>query len=184
MKKFIPALCALLLATAPLAADDTAAVSWWESWKADLRATWNSGDHAVMIPFNTYHVRGTYDNDRLKQFNEMPWGLGVERYYTDELRNRHSLYVLVFSESYSKPQPTAGYAWEKNIFLDSAHASRVGLGFNAMLTGRQKNSYIPFPGVTPTLSVNYLRLSVQTTWVPYLGRNDGNVFLTMFKVSI
>jgi len=184
MKNTIPALCALLLATSTLRADDAAGTSWWESWKADLRATWNSREHAIMIPFNTYHVRGTYDNDRLKQFNEMPWGLGVERHYTDELRNRHSLYVLVFSESYSKPQPAVGYAWEKNIFLNNTRTARVGLGFNAMLTGRYKSNYFPLPGATPTFSVNYRCYSVQTTWVPYLGRNDGNVFLTMFKVSI
>ena len=179
MNKLLPALCVLLLATPALRAGE-----WWDSWKADLRATWKSDDYAVMIPFNTYHVRSTYDGDRIKKFNEMPWGLGIERHHTDALRNRHSLYVLAFAESYSHVQPTLGYAWEKNLFLNDSRTARVGLGFNAMLTARQKNYYIPLPGVTPTLSVNYRFLSVQTTWVPYLGRNDGNVFLTMFKVSI
>ena len=182
MKKILPALCALFIATQHMPAAD--ATSWWESWKADLRATWASDDYAVMIPFNTYHSRATYDAERIKGFNEMPWGLGLERHYTDELRNRHSLYVLAFAESYSHVQPTLGYTWEKSLFLNGSRTARIGVGFNAMITARQKNNYLPFPGATPTLSVNYRFLSVQTTWVPYLGRNDGNVFLTMLKISI
>ena len=185
MKKFLPALCALLIAPRGLLAGENAVESsWWDAWKTSLGQTWDSDRYAVMVPFNTYHWRSTYDRDRIKKFNEMPWGLGVERYFIDERDNRHSLYALVFSESYSQAQPTLGYAWEKSYFLDNARDWRAGLGFNAMLTARSKNHYIPFPGATPTLSVNYKFLSVQTTWVPYLGHNDGNVFLTMFKVGI
>ena len=181
MKKPALALCALLLATHGLFADEPPGASWWETKKGHLRSTWESDNYAVLIPFNTYHVRATYDDDRLSEFNEMPWGLGIERYHFDEHRNRHSFFVLGFSDSWRDFQPALGYAWEKNFYY---HDARFGIGYSAMLTGRRKNSYFPIPGIVPIASVGYKSLAIQTTWVPYLGHNNGNVFLTMFKWSI
>ena len=157
--------------------------SWWDSWRSSLRATWKSDDYAVIVPFNTYHVRSTYSKDNIERYNEKPWGLGIEKYYVDEKRNRHSFYALVFSESYARAQTNIGYAWEKCFYLDDAGDMRIGIGYNATITSRYRQNYIPFPGTLPMMSVNYKFLSVQTTWVPYIHHNNGNVFLTMFKVG-
>ena len=182
MKNPIPtALCALLLATHTLRADDAPAESWWSSWKGDVRATWASDNYSVLVPFNIYHVRATYDKEKIKEYNETPWGLGVEKFHIDEKRNRHSLYLLGFADSWSDFQPVAGYSWQKNFHC---HDACFGIGYSAMLTGRRKNSYVPIPGVVPVASAGYKNVSVQTTWVPYLGHNNGNVFLTMLQISI
>ena len=181
MKKPALALCALLLATTGLRAEEPAPASWWETKKGHLRATWDSDAHSVLIPFNIYHVRGSYDREKIKEYNEMPWGLGIERYHIDEHRNRHSLYLLGFADSWKDFQPVLGYSWEKNVYCGDA---RFSVGYSAMLTGRRKNSYFPIPGLVPVASAGYKSIAVQTTWVPYLGHNNGNVFLTLFKWSI
>jgi palmitoyl transferase len=181
MKKPALALSAFLLATQTLTADDAPAASWWESWKGDLRATWASDDYSVLVPFNIYHIRATYDKEKIKEYNEMPWGAGIERFHIDEHRNRHSLYLLGFADSWSDFQPVLGYSWQKNFYC---HDASFGIGYSAMITGRRKNSYVPSPGLVPVASAGYKFLSVQTTWVPYLGHNTGNVFLTMLKMSI
>jgi len=181
MKKSALALCALLLATHGLLAEESLVASWWETKKGDLRATWESENYSVLIPFNIYHVRATYDREKIEQYNEMPWGLGLERYHIDEYRNRHSFYVLGFADSWEDFQPVIGYSWEKNFYY---HDARFGIGYSAMVTGRRKNSYFPIPGLVPVASIGYKAVAIQTTWVPYIAHNNGNVFLTMFKWSL
>ena len=78
-------------------------------------------------------------------------------------------------------QPALGYSWQKNYYC---HETRLGVGYSAMVTGRRKNHYFPIPGLVPVASAGYKGISVQTTWVPYLGHNNGNVFLTMLQISI
>ena len=179
MKTIPAALLALLLNTHGLLAGE-----WWDSWKGDLRATWGSDRHSVILPVNTYHVRATYDKERIENYNEIPWGLGVERFYVDARENRHSFYALAFAASYGHVQPVVGYSWEKSFFFDSAHATRLGVGYAAIITARQQNAYIPFPGALPVLSFGYKSLSVQTSWVPYVERNYGNIFLTVVKFDL
>jgi len=182
MKRILAVIC--VFSVLPLLAEDTPGPSWWQGWKSNLRATWESDDHAVIVPLNIYHVRSTYTRERIERYNEMPWGLGFERYHTNSSRNRHSFYVLAFSDSYARVQSNVGYAWEKSCFLDNAGDMRIGLGFNATVAFRYRQDYLPFPGVIPMISLNYKCLSLQTTWVPYIGPSNGNVFLTMFKVAI
>ncbi|MCL1910072.1 MAG: phospholipid:lipid A palmitoyltransferase [Kiritimatiellaeota bacterium] len=183
-KHLIILICAILLVPRVLRADDAPALtSWWDSWTDDLRATWRSDNFAAIIPLNTYHVRATYDDERVREYNEIPWGFGVERYHMNAKRNRHSFFIMAFADSYSRIEPAAGYAWERSFF-DNSGDFRMGAGFNATLTARYKDHYFPIAGATPTLSVNYKSFSVQTAWVPYMRRNYGNIFLTMFKISI
>jgi len=181
-KKYAWFFCALLLPTHGLHAGEPAASpSWWETKKGDLSVTWDSDRYSILIPFNTYHSRSTYDRERINEFNEMPWGLGIERFHYDEHRNRHSFYAFGFADSWNDFQPVLGYAWERNFHCGD---SRFGIGYSAILTARRKQHYTPLPGVVPIASVGYKSAAVQTTWVPYLGPNNGNVFLTLFKYSI
>ena len=179
MKKSFPALCALFILFQNARADGEAA-----SWRDNLRATWESENHTVIVPVNTYHSRLTYDKEHIKRYNEMPWGLGVERFYVDEKRNRHSFYALAFAASYGHVQPVVGYTWEKSVFLNDSHSARLGLGCTAVITARRQNDYIPFPGVLPIASLGYRGLAIHTSWVPYGGRNWGNVYLTVLKISV
>lgn len=168
-------------------ADDTAAQaddsgSWWEAVKNEIGKIWNSDQHKLIIPVNIYHVRASYDKENIKKYNEMPWGLGIERYYKGEDRTTHSLYAVTFADSFNNQQPTFGYNWQKNWYFGGDDAASAGVGYAALLTFRKNRSsgnYTPIPGITPTASIGYMALELQTAWVPYMGRNNGNVFLTM-----
>ena len=185
MGKSTAAICVLFLAQHVLFADETPVPSSWrDSWTSSLGATWNSENHTVALPLRMYHVRSTYDDSYIDRFNEAPWGIGVERFFVDAKRNRHSFYAMAFKDSYSHVEPIVGYAWEKNFHLDNAGDMRIGLGYSAAITARHKQHYIPFPGAVPSLSLNYKSVSLQTTWVPYVGHNSGNVFMTVFKIGI
>jgi len=184
MKKQPRALRALLMTLALAVPAALHAGEIWDTWKDNVRATWKSDEYSLIIPVNTYHSRLTYDRETLKRYNEIPWGLGIEKYYMDGNNNRHSLYALAFSASYKHVQPVVGYAWEKQFYLNESRSTRLGLGYTAFITARQQNSYIPFPGVLPMLSLGHKHVFVQTTWVPYLGRNNGNVYLTVVKVQV
>lgn len=152
--------------------------SWWDSWKYNASKAWTSDKHQIMLPVNAYHVRASYSDADIDRFNEMPWGLGLNRYYNDELGNTHSFYAIVFTDSHKKAQPMVGYSWQKNWHLDAEDDMSVGLGYSLLVTARNNNGYIPFPGALPFANINYKRFGIQTAWVPWMGYGYGNIFFT------
>ena len=170
----LPAL--FLLISFPAFAEEQ---SWFDSWKTDVANTWKSDNYELIVPVHIYHVRASYSREKIKRFNENPqFGLGIGKYYTDEFGNDHMLYAVVFQESYYNPQPTAGYMWQKKWSFGSESRYKVGAGYAAVLTARRKQDYIPFPLATPTFSLSYGNIWLRTAWVPWMGYNLGNVFLT------
>lgn len=147
--------------------------TFWER----LENTWHSPHSFVSVPVRTYHSRDTYTKEQIDNYNEMPWGLGIGKWYRDQDNTRHQLILIGFADSHSKVQLLAGYTWQKDIFLNEAEILSIGYGCDFFFTAREDYYYIPFPGLTPELSLQYKKLALSASWVPWLGNNYGNVLL-------
>lgn len=154
----------------PVAQDD----SWW----GNIEKTWASDNWYAILPVNTYHARGTYDRDRLRRYNEIPWGAGFGKWYRDKNDNQHELSFIAFADSHGHVEPTFTYSWQQYIHFDSSHNFSVAYGLNFMLTMRNDTYYLPVPLILPHLTIQIGSFAISTLWVPYLGRNNGNVLFT------
>jgi len=140
---------------------------------------WESDKYDLYLPVNNWHNRFMYDSDYRKEkgYNELPWGLGVGRYFLDEDLDTHGLYLLGFKDSNHKFQYIGGYVFLKNWYFDEKKDWSAGLGFTLSLTGRHEYDYIPLPLPLPIFSLRYKKIAVQTTYVPG-SKNDSNVLFT------
>lgn len=153
----------------------------YNSFKERLSNVWHSPHSSIILPVNTYHSRDTYTREQIRNYNEMPWGLGVGKWYRDSNNTRHQLIFMGFADSHSKVQLIASYTWQKDIFLNDAQTLLFGYGCDFFITARDDYFYIPFPGLTPLASLQYKNFAVSTSWVPWLGSNYGNVLLTTVR---
>lgn len=161
--------------SASAAVSTAAGDSWWDAGRHTLASVWSSEQYELYVPLHTWHNRRMYDADKIAEYNENPWGLGIGKYRFDEQGNWHGLYAMAFLDSHNRVEPIAGYGYEK--IWRPAEGWRLGGGFTAGLTARQDYHYIPIPIVLPLLSIEYKRFALQTTYVPG-GKNNGNVLFT------
>ena len=124
---------------------------------------------------NTWHNRRYYDADKIKEFNEEPWGLGVGKYRYDEKGNWHALYGKAFMDSYNKLEPLVGYSYQKMWRL--SENVRLGAGYSVGITMRSDFNYMPIPIVAPLASVECKKLPVQSACIPG-GNGNGNILFT------
>lgn len=127
----------------------------------------------LYIPTKTWHNRADYSAEKIKSFNEMPWGLGLGRSYRDDNSNWHGYYAMVFADSHSKPEPIAGYAYVKNL-VGHKDSFNAGVGYTLFVTARDDYNYIPIPAALPIVSVGYKQLTINGTYIPG-GKGNGNV---------
>lgn len=146
------------------------------TWKEEFLATWNSESWSCIVPVNTWHNRWTYDHDKIQEFNERPWGIGAGKYRIDENGNRHSLVALTFQDSHDSPEPTFVYGWQK--IWRQEKTFRPTLGLMGGITFRKDYSWIPVPAVLPVFGVDIGPFSLENTYIPSLGSNNGNVLFT------
>lgn len=72
-----------LLLSAPAQAEDSFLSRIGDSVKSEWNNSMN-GKSELYVPLRTWHNRATYDHNKLKEFNESPWGLGYGKGYIDE----------------------------------------------------------------------------------------------------
>lgn len=137
---------------------------WVDRFGEQVRYVWDSGKTEIIAPVRTWHSRARYDKERIKRYNERPWGIGIGKYYTDESGNRHRLLALTFQDSFDKPEPTFAYTWqavwrEKQDF-------RPTLGFVSGITFRDNYHWIPVPFILPMLGFDYAAFSVEGVYIP------------------
>ena len=117
---------------------------WQRSWN-NVETTWRSDRYELYIPAVTWHNRAFYDRDKIDEYNEQPWGLGLGRYRYDSDGNWHALYAMFFLDSHDKVEPFAGYAWQK--IWRPADDLRLGAGFTVGVWPCRPRT---FPVVTTT----------------------------------
>lgn len=153
---------------------------WFTDWKQDVKDVYCSDKWEVYLPVHTWHNRFMYDRKKTDEYWEKPWGGGLGKYNIDTKGNQHSLYAMMFLDSHKKWQPIAGYAWQKNWFLDDAKDFRFGLGYTVFITARDDYSYLPFPAALPLAAFEYKNFAIQATYIPG-PYNFGNVLFTWLK---
>lgn len=133
----------------------------------------------VYVPSITWHNRLTYSRKDINRYNETPRGLGfgIER---EDDRQWTSLYAMAFEDSFRKVEPIMGYGYERRYSLDKAHDWRAGLGYTIGVTARDNWEYAPIPVILPLASINYKRVSFQSTYIPGTYGN-GNVFFAWLR---
>lgn len=157
---------------------DNALQEMWTDAKNTLSETWNANNYELFVPINTWHNRRYYNHEKIDEYNEEPWGLGLGKYRYDEAGNWHSVYLLAFKDSHSKPEPVAGYAFQKMWY--PGNNFRLGVGYTVGLTLREDFNYMPVPVLAPIASIEYKQLALQSTYI--LGGQDrGNILFTWIK---
>ncbi|MDR0484405.1 MAG: lipid IV(A) palmitoyltransferase PagP [Alphaproteobacteria bacterium] len=150
----------------------------------DMKETWHSPQKDLYIPFLTWHSRLSYDRDKIREYNEMPWGAGFGKSRFTE-KNWNGIYGMVFLESHGGPKPIIGYGWE-HIWkpIEGSENFRTGLGYTVAITTRENWSWIPAPIILPIASIGYRAFTIQGTYIPLLGRNSGNVLFFWLRVQL
>jgi palmitoyl transferase len=179
------ALIAALALSGPALAETGDA--WLAAAGQKLEKIWHEGDNELYIPLRTYHLRSVYGSDTIKTLNEKPWGIGFGRGIYDDDGDWHGLYITGFQDSNFKPQYMLGYAYQTYWHL--ADELKLGLGCTIFLAARSDtHHYLPFPGITPTASLEYQRASFNVTFVPGSrmsnDTNFGNLFFFWAKVRL
>lgn len=178
-----------LMVTAPAFANDSSGggqriANWWEGFKQDVNQTWEEPqNYDLYLPVLSWHNRLTYEREKTKDYNEMPWGggFGVSRY--NEQGDWSTLYAMMFKDSHSKWQPIIGYGWEKGWYLDENRDFRLGFGYTAGITARDDfANYVPLPIILPLFSAGYQRVTVQFTYIPGTW-NNGNVLFAWLRYA-
>ena len=131
------------------------------------------------------HGRNTYTPERIKELNELAWGIGFSSSIRDKKDNEESIYGLAISDSHFKPQFMAGYAyqWMKPL----GDRFEAGLGVTGLLFSRTDYfGGIPFPGVLPVASIGTRKTKLMTAYIPRVSRHKGNgdVLLLFLRIDL
>lgn len=159
-------------------AESTSGDSMWGRIENSLSATWSSNDYELYIPIHTWHNRNYYSSNKIDQYNEQPWGLGIGKYRFDRDGDWHGLYAMAFSDSHSNIEPVAGYGFQK--MWRPSDNWRIGGGYTLGLTLRKSTDYVPIPVVAPLFSAEYKQLAIQSTYIPG-GNGNGNILFTWLR---
>ena len=181
MRVFVGLLLFFLLL--PVSAFAETEGDFWGEWKGHVHSAWESSDYDVFVPVLTWHNRSTYDKDKIKHYNENPWGLGIGRRYYDENRNVHGFMAMAFLDSHDHVEPIAGYYFIKNWYAGCRDEFAFGLGYSMGITARSDYEFIPFPYILPIASLQFQKLSFQVTYVPGT-HNNGNVLFGWLKYEL
>ncbi|MDF1756800.1 MAG: lipid IV(A) palmitoyltransferase PagP [Legionellaceae bacterium] len=147
-----------------------------------LRTILKDGKNELYLPTYAWHNRYLYSKDRIKRYNENPWGGGLGKSFYDDDGDWHGLYAFAFLDSHKNVEPILGYAFLKVLQINED--TNVGGGFALLVTARPDiNKGIPFPGALPWVAVSYQRLSFVATYIPG-NKNVGNVLFLITKILL
>lgn len=164
----------------PIDTRNNYAFSLVQRFTYNINKTWNSHHYEIYLPFLIWHNRLTYDNKKISDYNETPWGLGIGKYRFDQNGNWHSIYAMAFADSHNNVQPIVGYGFQKVWRPINIDEFLIGAGFTLSITARNELWYLPLPLPLPIASIEYKQLSIQATYVPGT-YNNGNVLFAWIR---
>ncbi|MBV7486072.1 lipid IV(A) palmitoyltransferase PagP [Bordetella sp. BOR01] len=155
--------------------------SWMQRACDRVEEIWTTGTNDLYLTGWAWHNRSMYSASKIREFNEAAWGGGFGRSIYDEDGDWQGLYAMSFLDSHKRIQAMAGYGFLK--IAEISQHWRLGAGYTLFVMSRKDiNNYIPFPGVLPLVSAQYRRASVFATYIP--GRSgSGNVLFVFGKWS-
>jgi len=146
-----------------------------------IEDTWTNGDNDLYVPFHAHHLHYAYSEEKIDTFNENSWGLGYGRSHYLDNGNWEGVYGMAFLDSHNDIEPMIGYAYQW-IWGDQ-EALHAGLGYTVFITARSDiMNYVPFPAALPIASINYKRVSLNTTFLPG-GKGNGNILFFWSKIG-
>lgn len=138
--------------------------------------TWAAEQYELYIPIHTWHNRHFYKSEKIDEYNEQPWGIGVGKYRYDEDSDWHSIYGMIFLDSHSKPQLVTGYGFQKMWHRSSDF--KLGAGYTVGASFRKDYPFLPV--IAPIASIEYKQLALQTTYI-FGGDSNGNILFSWIK---
>lgn len=151
---------------------------FWEETTTHLKQILCRGDNELYIPVNTWHNRLTYDHENIHRYNERPWGIGFSRVLTED-DHRYALGAIEFQDSHNDIEPIFAYKWQKLWRLnETVHPT---LGWMTGITMRSDYHYVPIPVLLPVAGIDIGSFSFESTYIPALGKNNGNVLFSWIQ---
>ena len=155
--------------------------NWIRASAKLIRAIWREGSWEVFAPLHAWHNREAYPKYKIEGYNEDPWGFGIGRYRMDYKNNRDGILAIGFSDSNWHFEPLLLYSWEK-IWRDRRDFFRFSAGYVAGFTTRKEWHWCPIPMALPIVSVEAGPFSYSNTYIPGLGKENGNVWFSWASV--
>lgn len=166
-------------------APPSAKPGWWNQAKTKTLDIYNNGELSIMLSGYARHGRNTYTPERIKELNELAWGMGFSSAIRDKKDNEESIYGLAISDSHFTPQLMAGYAyqWMKPL----GDRFEAGIGVSGLLISRTDYFRgLPFPGVLPVGSIGTRSTKLMAGYIPRVSRHKGNgdVLLLFLRIDL
>ena len=157
----------LLLSSVAYAAEDLSEkpteTSLWTQTTQHLGQIWDEGDIELLLPIHTWHNRMSYSSEKIRKYNENPWGFGIGKYIDPVSNRRYGIAALTFQDSFNKPEPTLWYSWQ--ALYREGKDFRPSCGFVAGLTFRDNYHWLPVPGAAPTVGFDYKNFSLEALYI-------------------
>lgn len=144
----------------------------------------DEGKTNLLLSGYAHHGRNTYTPERIREFNENAWGLGIAKTLRNSDGNEEYLFGMAISDSHYDPQLMAGYAYQ--WIWPIAGKLEFGAGWTAMLISRSDTwDGLPFPGALPLISVGTPDAKLMAAYIPRISDNKGNgdVWLVFARIN-
>ena len=155
--------------------------NWFMASAKLLGAIWKEGSWEIFAPLHAWHNREAYPKYKIDGYNEEPWGFGIGKYRMDYKNNRDGILAIGFSDSNWHFEPLLLYSWEK-IWRDRRDFFRFSAGYVAGFTTRKEWHWCPLPMALPIVSLEAGPFSYSSTYIPGLGKENGNVWFSYASV--
>ncbi|MES2048629.1 MAG: hypothetical protein V4447_09525 [Pseudomonadota bacterium] len=163
----------------------TAKPGWWKQATTKTLDIYNNGQLSILLSGYARHGRNTYTAERIKELNELAWGLGFSSTIRDKKDNEELIYGLAISDSHFAPQLMAGYAYQWMRPLGDRF--EAGFGVSGLLISRTDYFRgLPFPGVLPVASIGTRSTKLMAGYIPRVSRHKGNgdVLLIFLRIDL
>ena len=149
-----------------------------------IATTARSGSWDAYATGFAWHVPWAYDSATRARLNEAAWGGGLGRSTIDEDGDRHSVFLVGFTDSHRASQFVAAYAWQR--YWKPAPDWHVGFGYAAFLFSREDvANRLPLPAALPCLSIRRGRIEIFGLFVPRVSKDvKGDVFFVFSRFAL
>lgn len=155
--------------------------SFYSRVRQKISGIWQDGNWEIHIPIYAWHNRESYPRYKIDNYNENPRGIGIGKYITNQSGNRERVLAIGFSDSNYHFEPLVLYTWQK-IWRDRRDFFRFSVGYMAGFTTRKEWHWVPIPMALPIVSIEAGPLSFENTYIPGLGKDNGNVWFSWASI--
>lgn len=149
-----------------------------------VREAFQNGEWETYATGYAKHLPYGYQQKVRARLNETTWGGGFGRTIRDEDGDRHSVFVMAFSDSHRALQVNAGYGWQR--YWNATRNLHLGAGYLAFVFSREDvANRFPVPAVLPCASVQYRGIEVIGLFVPRVSRDiKGDVLFVYLRMPL